>query len=55
MYLCKQRGGGGTPPVPLEPSKKLQIAAFCFYRGFIHSISSFSTTHMMRLITSIYC
>ena len=55
MCSFAKEGGGGTPPVPLEPSKKSQICDFLLYCGFIHSISSFSTTHIMRLIASMYC
>lgn len=35
MLTFAKEGGGGTPPVPLEPSKKLHFAAFCFLLGFL--------------------
>ena len=33
MFIFAKERGGGTPPVPLEPSKKLQFCSFLLFIG----------------------
>ena len=49
MFTFAKEGGGGTPPVPLEPSKKLQFCSFLLFILFKNYFYFFPTSFEKRI------